>query len=100
MAQGRREIRALLEAHDFRPTKRLGQNFLADPNLVDRIVRTARIGPADRVLEVGAGTGTLTRALAETGADVLSYETDRRLEPILQESLDGVSVDLSFVDVS
>ena len=100
MTQGRREIQALLDAHEFRPTKRLGQNFLADPNLVDRIVRTAHVGPTDRVLEVGAGTGTLTRALAETGADVLSYETDRRLEPILEESLEGVSVDLRFQDVT
>ncbi len=99
MAQGRRQIRALLDAHGVYPTKKLGQHFLADPNLVDRVVRTARVGPGDRVLEVGAGTGALTRALAETGAEVLSYETDRRLEPILAESLAGVTVDLRFEDV-
>ncbi len=99
MPQGRREIKGLLEAHGVRPTKKLGQNFLADPNLVDRIVRTARIGPGDRVFEVGSGTGALTRALAATGAKVLSYETDRRLEPILADTLSGSTVDLRFEDV-
>lgn len=99
MAQGRRQIKAMLETHGVHPTKKLGQNFLADPNLVERIVRTARVGEGDRVLEVGAGTGTLTRALAATGAGVLSYETDRRLQPILEDVLVGVSVDLRFEDV-
>jgi len=99
MAQGRREIKGLLDAHGVRPTKKLGQNFLADPNLVDRIVRTADVGEGDQILEVGAGTGTLTRALADTGAFVLSYETDRRLEPILSETLEGSTVNLRFEDV-
>lgn len=99
MAQGRREIRELLEQHGVHPSKRLGQNFLTDPNLVDRIVRTSGVRPGDQVLEVGAGTGTLTHALAATGAAVLSYETDRRLEPILKGALAGVNVDLRFEDV-
>jgi 16S rRNA (adenine1518-N6/adenine1519-N6)-dimethyltransferase len=99
MPQGRGEIKSRLEVHGIRPAKRLGQNFLADPNLVDRIVRTANIGSGDRVVEVGAGTGTLTRALADTGATVISYEVDHRLEPLLREVLAGSEVDLRMGDV-
>ncbi|MCP3993868.1 MAG: 16S rRNA (adenine(1518)-N(6)/adenine(1519)-N(6))-dimethyltransferase RsmA [bacterium] len=99
MSQGRAEIRALLEAHGIRPRRSLGQNFLADPNLVDRIVRTGDIGPSDQVVEIGAGTGTLTRGLAATGAKVIAYEIDARLLPILDEVLAGTDVDLRAADV-
>lgn len=63
-------------------------------------MRTADIGAGDRVLEVGAGTGTLTRALAETGATIVSYEIDNRLEPVLREALAGSDVDLRLADVT
>ncbi len=62
---------------------RLGQNFLADPNLLDAIVRDAELAPADVVLEVGAGEGVLTERLAAVAARVHSVEIDRRLEPAL-----------------
>ncbi len=97
---GRGEIRALLEAHGIRPRRSLGQNFLADPNLVDRIVRTAAPGPGDRIVEVGAGTGTLTRGLAATGAQVLAFEVDPRLLPLLEETLSGTGVELRGDDVT
>ncbi len=97
-AQGRREILDLLDRHGLRPRKHLGQNFLADPNLVDRIVREAGVGAGDRVVEIGAGTGTLTRALAATGAIVVAYEIDDRLAPVLEESLGGTTVDMRFGD--
>ena len=84
MAQGRAEIRALLERHGHRPNKALGQHFLVDPNVVDRIVRTAAVGPGDNVVEVGAGTGTLTLALAATGARVVAYEGDFRFDRVLR----------------
>ena len=100
MAQGRTEIKALLEKHGLRPRRSLGQNFLADPNLVDRIVRTADIGTGDRVVEVGAGTGTLTRALAATGAKVVSYEIDAGLASLLGEVLAGTDVDLRHEDIT
>jgi 16S rRNA (adenine1518-N6/adenine1519-N6)-dimethyltransferase len=58
---------------------RLGQNFLADPNLLDAIVRDAELGPADVVLEVGAGEGVLTERLAGAAAHVHSIELDRGL---------------------
>ncbi len=62
---------------------RLGQNFLADPNLLDAIVRDAELGPAAVVLEVGAGEGVLTERLATAAAHVHTVEIDRRLEPAL-----------------
>ncbi|MEA2002362.1 MAG: 16S rRNA (adenine(1518)-N(6)/adenine(1519)-N(6))-dimethyltransferase RsmA [Actinomycetota bacterium] len=100
MAQGRAEIKALLDAHGIRPKRSLGQNFLADPNLVDRIVRTSGVAAGDRVVEVGAGTGTLTRALAATGASVIAYEIDGRLLPVLRDVVSGFGVDLRAEDVT
>ncbi|MBA2337198.1 MAG: ribosomal RNA small subunit methyltransferase A [Acidimicrobiia bacterium] len=99
-AQGRGEIGALLARHGHRPNKRLGQHFLADPNLVARIVTAAEVGPGDLVVEVGSGTGTLTRALAGTGAEVIGFEIDRHLEPVLAEALAGVPADIRFADAT
>jgi len=62
---------------------KLGQNFLADPNLLDAIVRDAELTPGDVVLEVGAGEGVLTGRLAEAAAHVHSVEIDRNLEAAL-----------------
>ena len=86
----------LLERHDLRPRKALGQHFLIDPNTTRRIVDAAGVGAGDRVVEVGAGVGTLTRALAATGARVVAYEVDERLRPLLMDTLDGLEVDLRF----
>ena len=82
------DVRALLAAHELRPSRALGQIFLADPNTARRIVRLAGVRPGDRVLEVGPGVGSLTVALAEAVApagDVLALELDRRLVPVLAE---------------
>jgi 16S rRNA (adenine1518-N6/adenine1519-N6)-dimethyltransferase len=78
-------VRDLLAAHDRRPSRALGQHFLADPNLARKIVRLADVGPSDRVLEIGPGIGSLTVALAETGAHVVALELDRYLLPVLDE---------------
>ncbi|MFV1958111.1 MAG: 16S rRNA (adenine(1518)-N(6)/adenine(1519)-N(6))-dimethyltransferase RsmA [Planctomycetota bacterium] len=72
-------LRAVLEAHDIRPAKGHGQHFLTDPQAVDAIVRDAGVASADRVVEVGTGAGLLTHALAETGAEVVSFEVDERM---------------------
>lgn len=77
----------LLARHGVSPSRRLGQHFLIDPNLVNKMVKTAAVGPEDRVLEVGAGVGNLTSALAGTGASVVAYEVDRRLAPVLAETV-------------
>jgi 16S rRNA (adenine1518-N6/adenine1519-N6)-dimethyltransferase len=82
------DVRGLLAAHDLRPSRALGQNFLADPNTARRIVRLAGVAPGDRVLEVGPGVGSLTVALAEAvspGGQVLALEVDRHLLPVLGE---------------
>ena len=82
-----RTAAALLERHGVSPSKALGQHFVVDPNTVRRIARLAGVGPGDDVVEVGAGLGSLTLALAETGASVTAIEADRHLVPVLAEVL-------------
>ena len=97
---GRAATIDLLERHGLRPRKALGQHFLADPNIVDKIVSVAGIGPEDRVVEVGAGVGTLTRGLAAAGAAVTAFEIDERLRPVLGEALAGMGVEVYFEDAA
>jgi 16S rRNA (adenine1518-N6/adenine1519-N6)-dimethyltransferase len=77
---------------------RLGQNFLADPNLLEAIVRDAELSPDDVVLEVGAGEGVLTARLAEAAAHVHAVELDRRLEAALAPLAARPQVDLHWGD--
>ena len=88
----RTQLVALLERHGLGPSRALGQNFVVDPNTVRRIARLARIGPDTPVVEVGAGLGSLTLALAETGAPVTAVEIDRHLRPVLEEVVAGLDV--------
>lgn len=80
-----RQVADLLARHQHRPRRALGQHFVVDPNTVRRIARLAGVGPGDRVVEIGAGLGSLTLALLETGAEVTAVEIDRRLLQILRE---------------
>ncbi|NLG37282.1 MAG: 16S rRNA (adenine(1518)-N(6)/adenine(1519)-N(6))-dimethyltransferase RsmA [Clostridiales bacterium] len=83
----------------FRPRHALGQNFLYDRAILDRIVAASETAPGDRVLEIGAGAGTLTRALCRAGARVTALEVDRALEPVLSETLRAAGeVTLIFED--
>ncbi|MBI2710862.1 MAG: 16S rRNA (adenine(1518)-N(6)/adenine(1519)-N(6))-dimethyltransferase RsmA [Actinobacteria bacterium] len=84
MTLTRTQVSALLADHGLSPSRALGQNFVVDPNTVRRIARLAGVGPGDHVVEIGAGLGSLTLALAEAGADVTAVEIDRRLVPILR----------------
>lgn len=77
----------LLKESGVNPSRALGQNFVADANTVRRIARLAGVGPGDRVVEIGAGFGSLTLALAETGASVTAVEVDRWLVPVLRQVL-------------
>lgn len=86
---GRRALQDLADRHGIRPIRSLGQHFLIDANLARAIAREAGAGPGERFLEVGAGLGSLTLALAEAGAEVLALEVDRRLVPALQEATAG-----------
>jgi 16S rRNA (adenine1518-N6/adenine1519-N6)-dimethyltransferase len=77
----------LLSAHDLKPRKQLGQNFLAQPATARMIVERARIGPDDRVLEIGPGLGALTLPLAEAAGSVVAVEKDAGLVPLLRQAL-------------
>ncbi len=98
-------VRDLARRHGIRPSKSLGQNFVIDPNTVRRIVRLAEVQTGDRVVEVGAGLGTLTLGLADVAKHVLAIEIDRRLilalkevvrETVNVEVLQGDAMELNF----
>jgi 16S rRNA (adenine1518-N6/adenine1519-N6)-dimethyltransferase len=80
-------LRDLARRHGVRPVKALGQHFLVEPTLARRIVELAGVGPGDRVVEIGAGLGSLTVALAGAGAEVVAVELDRTLAPALAEAV-------------
>jgi 16S rRNA (adenine1518-N6/adenine1519-N6)-dimethyltransferase len=88
------DIAQLLSAHGLQPSRALGQNFVADPNTVRRIARLSGAGAGTHVLEIGAGLGSLTLALAETGADVVAVETDRHLVPVLRQVVADAGVEI------
>lgn len=76
---GVKEIREIAEQLQLRPTKQLGQNFVIDPNTIDRIIRVADLSPSDVVLEVGPGLGSLTLGLLPNVRAVIAVEIDDRL---------------------
>ncbi|MEN8040453.1 MAG: 16S rRNA (adenine(1518)-N(6)/adenine(1519)-N(6))-dimethyltransferase RsmA [Actinomycetota bacterium] len=99
--QTRSEIRRLLAEHGHRPTKTYGQNFLADRNVVRRMVDVADVDHNSKVVEIGAGTGTLTTELAGRCGLVVAYEIDHSLAPVLEETIGGFdNVELRFGDAS
>lgn len=104
MTHSRPHIHDLLGSVGLAPRRDLGQNFVADPNTVRRIARFAEVGDGDHVVEIGAGLGSLTLALAETGARVTAIEVDPGLVPILRdvvshcERVSVVEADATAVD--
>lgn len=77
----------ILQQYGLEPKKSLGQNFLFDENVLQRIVAAAELGAEDAVLEVGPGLGSLTKLLATTAVAVTAVELDARFLPILQQEL-------------
>ncbi len=77
----------VIQKHGFDFQKKFGQNFLIDPHVLDKIIAAAEIAKDDFVLEIGPGIGTMTQALAEAAREVTAVEIDRKLIPILQETL-------------
>jgi 16S rRNA (adenine1518-N6/adenine1519-N6)-dimethyltransferase len=79
--------RKLLNQWNLRPDKQLGQNFLIDQTVLEKIVAAAELTPTDVVLEIGAGTGALTERLAQQAGRVVAVEVDQRLIPLLRSAL-------------
>ncbi|WP_306474831.1 rRNA adenine dimethyltransferase family protein, partial [Streptococcus sp.] len=98
--------KAVLERHGFTFKKSFGQNFLTDTNILQKIVDTAEIDKQVNVIEIGPGIGALTEFLAENAAEVMAFEIDDRLVPILADTLrdfDNVTVvnqDILKVDLN
>jgi 16S rRNA (adenine1518-N6/adenine1519-N6)-dimethyltransferase len=88
------DLAQLLSDHGLRPSRALGQNFVADPNTVRRVARLSGVGAGSPVLEIGAGLGSLTLALAETGAKVVAVEVDRHVVPVLRSVAEPVGVEV------
>lgn len=106
MTHSRPAVRDLLSGRSLAPRRELGQNFVADPNTVRRIAHLAGVGAGDHVVEVGAGLGSLTLALAETGAAITAVEVDSGLVGVLRDVFAGhrmvrvVEADVMTVDWS
>jgi 16S rRNA (adenine1518-N6/adenine1519-N6)-dimethyltransferase len=99
-----RELRFLLATHNMRPNKSFGQNFLIDRTVLNTIVEAAEISPHDAILEVGSGTGVLTRELAKYAQRVVAVELERAMLTLLAKTTAGypnvelVARNLLFLD--
>lgn len=86
MVVGKSDLKDMMEKHDLRPSKSLGQNFVVDPNTILKIIRAANIEKGEQILEIGPGLGSLTSQLSVT-SKVVAIELDRYLVPALEEVL-------------
>lgn len=93
-------VRYVLQRFGIRAKHRLGQNFLVRPDIVAEIATAAELAEGAFVLEIGAGIGTLTQALAETGGNVTTFEIDKSLENVLTHTLEAYNnVHIIYEDV-
>jgi 16S rRNA (adenine1518-N6/adenine1519-N6)-dimethyltransferase len=94
------EVTRLLTKYDFKCKKRLGQNFLVDQNTLQIIINSLKLHKKDCILEIGTGIGTLTSALAPLVKQVISVEKDKKLTPLLKESLSPFNnLEIIFEDI-
>lgn len=93
------KMKLLLEKHGFNFKKNFGQNFIIDENIIDNIIAKAEIDKDTLVLEIGPGAGSLTYKLGEKAGQVLCYEIDEKLKPILDETLrENKNVEIIYQD--
>jgi 16S rRNA (adenine1518-N6/adenine1519-N6)-dimethyltransferase len=85
------ELRSFLHAHNMRPNKSFGQNFLVDRSVLLKIISAAEIESSDEILEVGAGTGVLTRELTRRARRVVAVEIERDMMQLLAQTTQGYS---------
>lgn len=83
----------LLKKYDIKPSKRLGQNFLIDKNILNKIIAAADLSPEDVVLEIGPGLGVLTIELAKIAKKVIAIEKDKKMCEILQKILNAENIE-------
>ncbi len=76
-----------LQENDFKFKKKFGQNFIVDKNIIDNIINKAKIDKDTLVIEIGPGAGSLTNKLGETAKNVLAYEIDKTVKPILEKNI-------------
>ncbi len=91
---------SLLRRHGLSPKKSWGQNFLGDPEILGRIAAACSAGEGDTIIELGAGLGHLTCALADTGARVVAVERDRELVALLEKELSHPGIELVAADAA
>ncbi len=93
------ELKKIIRESGFKFNKRFGQNFIESEILLEKIVELSGVTEKDKVVEIGVGGGTLTRALSEKAKFVYGFEIDKNLQPVLQKSLAGVeNVEIIFKD--
>ena len=93
------KMKELLEKYGFNFKKNFGQNFIIDENVITNIIRKADVDKNTLVLEIGPGAGSLTYKLSEYAKDVICYEIDKKLQPVLEETLVGCSnVEIIYQD--
>ena len=93
------ELKKIICESGFRFNKHLGQNFIENDSLLSKIVELAGVDKNDKVIEIGVGGGTLTRAISEKAKFVYGFEIDKNLKPVLQKSLAGVeNAEIIFKD--
>ena len=94
------DVKKILRENDFKFAKKFGQNFLTDENLLDDIVLKSGVDKNTTVVEIGAGAGTLTRAIAKRAKKVYAFEIDENLKPVLSKTLEGVNnAEVVFGDI-
>lgn len=94
------DVKKILRENDFKFAKKFGQNFLTDENLLDDIVLKSGVNESVTVVEIGAGAGTLTRAIAKRAKKVYAFEIDENLKPVLSKTLEGVyNAEVVFGDI-